>query len=168
MIYNSLTINQCMAKKSGGTSKKSKSDSFQPKTRAMKSWKKKYLTGDQSENDSIATITPEENNGASISAEAWKGFFHPLTVYFPLSIISYLNEMKNGYFCWGGCAPPPAYYQLPRLFALFFIIFFLATATFPRGGSGGKLDSHTKGVLWGILFGVLMFAFFSLAGWIHG
>jgi len=49
-----------MAKKSVGTSKKSKSDSFQPKTRAMKSWKKKYLTGDQSENDSITTKTPEE------------------------------------------------------------------------------------------------------------
>ena len=170
MIYNSLTINQCMAKKSVGTSKKSKSDSFQPKTRAMKSWKKKYLTGDQSENDSITTKTPEENNDASISAEAWKGFFHPLKGYFPLSIISYLNEMKNGYFCWGWveCAPPPAYYHLPRLSALFFIIFFLATATFPRGGSREKLGSHTKGVLWGILFGFLMFAFFSMAGWING
>ena len=168
MIYNSLSINWSMAKKSGGTSKKSKSDSFQPKTRAMKSWKKKYLAGDQSENDSITTKTPEENNDASISAEAWKGFFHPLKVYFPLSIISYFNEAKNGYFCWGECStPPPAYYPLPKLFALFSIIFFLTMATFPRGGSGEKLGSHTKGVLWGIVFGVLMFVFFSAYGWLQ-
>ena len=167
MIYNSLSLNRSMAIKSGGTSKKSKSDSFQPKTRAMKSWKKKYLAGDQSENDSITTKTPEENNDASISAEAWKGFFHPLKVYFPLSIISYFNEAKNGYFCFAGyeCAPPSGYYPLPKLSALFSILFFLATATFPRGGSGEKLGSHSKGVLCGIGFGVLMFIVLSGFGW---
>ena len=153
-------------------SSKSKAESFQPKTPAMKAWKKKYLTDNQSDSDSKTINTPIENIGASLvlsneSKEFGAGFMHPLKVFFPLSIISYFNESVNGYFCFEGwdCAPPPPYYQLPKLIALFSMIFFLGLALQERGESGNNGTGYAKGVFGGVVVGVLMFILLSGAGW---
>ena len=154
---------------------KSKGDSFQPKTLAMKAWKKKYITSEESDDESSVSSTPIENIGASLalsneSKEFWEGFMHPLKLYLPLSIISYFNESINGYFCFEGweCAPPPPYYPLPKLIALFSLIFFLGLALEERGESGKHGVGYAKGVFLGVIFGVLMFLFFTGAGWVQG
>ena len=46
---------------------KSKGDSFQPKTPAMKAWKKKYITSEESDDESSVSSTPIENIGASLA-----------------------------------------------------------------------------------------------------
>ena len=150
---------------------KSKGDGFQPKTPAMKAWKKKYITSEESEDESSVSSTPIENIGASLalsneSKEFWEGFMHPLKLYLPLSIISYLNESING--CFWGCPPYPPYYHLPRLIAFMSIFFFLGLALNERGESGSHGAGYSKGVFLGVVFGVLMFIFFSGAGWVQG
>jgi len=153
----------------------SKDDSFQPKTPAMKAWKKKYITGKESDDESSVSSTPIENIGASLalsneSKEFWEGFMHPLKLYLPLSIISYFNESINGYFCFEGweCAPPPPYYPLPKLIALFSLIFFISLALKERFQSGNNGAGYAIGVFVGVVVGVLMFIFFSGAGWAQG
>ena len=150
---------------------KSKGDRFQPKTPAMKAWKKKYITGKESDDESSVSSTPIENIGASLalsneSKEFWGGFMHPLKLYLPLSIISYLNESING--CFWGCPSYPPYYHLPRLIAFISIFFFLGLALNERGESGDHGVGYAKGVFLGVVFGVLMFIFFSGAGWAQG
>ena len=150
---------------------KSKGDSFQPKTPAMKAWKKKYITSEESDDESSVSSTPIENIGASLalsneSKEFWEGFMHPLKLYLPLSIISYLNESING--CFWGCPPYPPYYHLPRLIAFMSIFFFLGLALNERGEYGDHGAGYSKGVFLGVVFGVLMFIFFSGAGWAQG
>ena len=154
---------------------KSKGDSFQPKTPAMKVWKKKYIISEESDDESDISSTPIENIGASLALsnenkEFWEGFMHPLKLYLPLSIISYFNESINGYFCFEGweCAPPPPYYHLPRIFTFISIFFFLGLALNERGESGDHGVGYAKGVFLGVVFGVLMFIFFSGAGWAQG
>ena len=149
----------------------SKGDSFQPKTPAMKAWKKKYITSEESDDESSVSSTPIENIGASLalsneSKEFWGGFMHPLKLYLPLSIISYLNESING--CFWGCPSYPPYYHLPRLIAFISIFFFLGLALNERGESGDHGVGYAKGVFLGVVFGVLMFIFFSGAGWAQG
>ena len=146
---------------------KSKGDSFQPKTPAMKAWKKKYITSEESDDESSVSSTPIENIGASLalsneSKEFWEGFMHPLKLYLPLSIISYLNESING--CFWGCLPYPPYYHLPRLIAFISIFFFLGLALNERGESGNHGVGYAKGVFLGVVFGVLMFLFLSFFG----
>ena len=150
---------------------KSKGDSFQPKTPVMKAWKKKYITGEESDDESSVSSTPIENIGASLalsneSKEFWEGFMHPLKLYLPLSIISYLNESING--CFWGCPPYPPYYHLPRLIAFMSIFFFLGLALEERGESGKHGVGYAKGVFLGVIFGGLMFLFFTGAGWAQG
>ena len=150
---------------------KSKGDSFQPKTPAMKAWKKKYITSEESDDETSVSSTPIENIGASLalsneSKEFWEGFMHPLKLYLPLSIISYLNESING--CFWGCPSYPPYYHLPRLIAFMSIFFFLGLALNERGESGDHGVGYAKGVFLGVVFGVLMFIFFSGAGWAQG
>ena len=149
---------------------KSKGDGFQPKTPAMKAWKKKYITGKESDDESSVSSTPIENIGASLalsneSKEFWAGFMHPLKLYLPLSIINYLNELING--CFWGCTSYPPYYHLPRLVAFISIFFFLGLALNERGESGSHGAGYSKGVFLGVVFGVLMFIFFSGAGWVQ-
>ena len=154
---------------------KSKGDSFQPKTPVMKAWKKKYITSEKSDDESSVSSTPIENIGASLalsneSKEFWKGFICPLKLYLPLSIISYFNESINGYFCFEGwdCAPPPPYYHLPKLIALFSLIFFLGFALKERFDSRNNDGGYAIGIFLGVVVGVLMFIFFSGAGWAQG
>lgn len=154
---------------------KSKGDSFQPQTPAMKAWKKKYITGEKSDDEANVSSTPIENVGAALalsneSKEFWSGFMLLLTIYLPLSIISYFNESINGYFCFGGwdCAPPPPYYHFPRLIALISTGFFLGLALNERGDSGNHGVGYAKGVFLGVVVGVLMFILFSGAGWASG
>ena len=149
---------------------KSKGDSFRPKTPAMKAWKKKYITSEESEDESSVSSTPIENIGASLalsneSKEFWEGFMHPLKLYLPLSIISYLNESING--CFWGCPPYPPYYHLPRLIALISTGYFLGLALNERGDSGNHGVGYAKGVFLGVVLGVLMFIMLSIAGWVQ-
>ena len=153
---------------------KPKGDSFQPKTPAMKAWKKKYITSEESDDEPSVSSTPIENIGASLalsneSKEFWAGFMLLLTIYLPLSIISYFNESVNGYFCFGGsdCASPPPYYHLPRLIALISTGYFLGLALNERGDSGNHGVGYAKGVFLGIVLGVLMFIMLSIAGWVQ-
>jgi hypothetical protein len=141
----------------------------------MKAWKKKYIAGEKSDDEPRVSSTPIENIGASLalsneSKEFWAGFMLLLTIFLPLSIISYFNESINGYFCFGGwdCAPPPPYYHLPRIIALISTIFFLGLALNERGGSGNHGFGYAKGVFCGVVLGVLMFIMFSGAGWASG
>ena len=152
----------------------SKGDSFQPKTPAMKAWKKKYIAGEKSDDEPSVSITPIENIGASLalsneSKEFWAGFMLLLTIFLPLSIISYFNESINGYFCFGGwdCAPPPPYYHFPRLIALVSTIYFLCLALNERGDSGNHGVGYAKGVFLGVVVGGLIFIMFSGAGWVQ-
>lgn len=154
---------------------KSKADRFQPQTPAMKAWKKKYITGEESDDETSVSNTPIENVGASLalsneSKGFWAGFMLLLTIFLPLSIISYFNESINGYFCFGGwdCAPPPPYYHFPRLIALVSTGYFLGLALNERGDSGNHGVGYAKGVFLGVVVGVLMFILFSAAGWASG
>jgi hypothetical protein len=153
---------------------KSKADSFQSQTPAMKAWKKKYIEGEKSDDESSVSSSPIENFSAALalsneSKEFWAGFMLLMTIYLPLSIISYFNESINGYFCFGGwdCAPPPPYYHLPRLIALVSTGYFLGLALNERGDSGNHGVGYAKGIFLGVVFGVLMFIFFSGAGWVQ-
>ena len=153
---------------------KPKADRFQPQTPAMKAWKKKYITVEESDDETSVSSTPIENVGAALalsneSKEFWSGFMLLLTIYLPLSIISYFNESINGYFCFGGwdCAPPPPYYHTPRLIALISTIYFLGLALNERGESGNHGVGYAKGVFLGIVLGVLMFIMLSIAGWMQ-
>ncbi len=107
----------------------SKADSYQPKTPAMKSWKEKYLEGNQSkhgEDEEKPRINnlDDYTNRQLQKENSWNGFIRPLKLFIPLSIISFYNESINGYFCmWGECAPPPPYYYFPRIIALIAVIF---------------------------------------------
>ena len=154
---------------------KSKADRFQPQTPAMKAWKKKYIAGEESDDEASVSSTPIENVGAALalsneSKEFWAGFMLLLTIYLPLSLISYFNESINGYFCFGGwdCAPPPPYYHFPRLIAFISTGYFLGLALNERGDSGNHGVGYAKGVFLGIVVGVLMFLFFTGAGWVSG
>ena len=149
---------------------KSKADSFQSQTPAMKAWKKKYIVGEKSDDEPSVSSTPIENIGASLalsneSKEFWAGFMHPLKLYLPLSIISYFNESING--CFWGCPPYPPYYHLPRLIAFVSTIYFLGLALNERGDSGNHGVGYAKGVFLGLVLGVLMFIMFSGAGWVQ-
>ena len=153
---------------------KSKADSFQSQTPAMKAWKKKYIVGEKSDDEPSVSSTPIENIGASLalsneSKEFWAGFMLLLTIFLPLSIISYFNESINGYFCFEGwdCAPPPPYYHFPRLIALVSTIYFLGLALNERGDSGNHGVGYAKGIFLGLVLGVLMFIMFSGAGWVQ-
>ena len=153
---------------------KSKADSFHSQTPAMRAWKKKYITGEESDDEAGVSSTPIENVGAALalsneSKEFWAGFMLLLTIYLPLSIISYFNESINGYFCFGGsdCASPPPYYHLPRLIALISTGYFLGLALNERGDSGNHGVGYAKGVFLGIVLGVLMFIMLSIAGWMQ-
>lgn len=154
---------------------KSENDSFQPKTPAMKAWKKKYLSDEESENNS--NTEDNQNEGISTPLEAseeikpfWLGFWHPLKLFLPLSIISYFNEVKNGYFCFEGfdCASPPSYYPLPKVIALFSIIFFLFVAIVgvqESDDSGNNGGGYGAGIVTGIVVGVMIFIILTAAGW---
>ena len=147
----------------------SKTDRFQPKTRAMKSWKKKYLAGDKSKNESITVSTPIEKIGVLEQLrtdDGWEaGFFRPLKLFLPLSIISFFNESKNGVFCiWGPCASPPSYFLLPKLIAFISIVPFLMLVLQERGESAKHGEGYGKGVFWGVVVGFLMFILLSAWG----
>ena len=149
---------------------KSKADSFQSQTPAMKAWKKKYIVGEKSDDEPSVSSTPIENIGASLalsneSKEFWEGFMHPLKLYLPLSIISYFNESING--CFWGCPPYPPYYNLPRIIAFISIFFFIGLALNERGDSGNHGVGYAKGIFLGLVLGVLMFIMFSGAGWVQ-
>ena len=149
---------------------KSKADSFQSQTPAMKAWKKKYIVGEKSDDEPSVSSTPIENIGASLalsneSKEFWAGFMHPLKLYLPLSIISYFNESING--CFWGCPPYPPYYHLPRLIAFVSTIYFLGLALNERGDSGNHGVGYAKGVFLGVVVGGLIFIMFSGAGWVQ-
>ena len=97
------------------------------------------------------------------------GFILTLMVFVPLSIVSYLNESVNGYFCmWGPCEPPPAYYHLPRIAAFCSTLFFIVYALGNRGDSETHKGSFAWGVFAGVIFGPLMFIILSVLGWIQG
>tara|TARA_X000000368_G_scaffold397063_1_gene365855 strand:+ start:115 stop:660 length:546 start_codon:yes stop_codon:yes gene_type:complete len=147
----------------------SKIDRFQPKTLAMKSWKKKYLAGDKSKNKPIAVSTPIENIGVLEQLrtdDGWEaGFFRPLKLFLPLSIISFFNESINGVFCiWGPCSSPPSYYLLPKLIAFISIFPFLMLVLQERGESAKHGEGYGKGVFWGVVVGFLMFILLSVWG----
>ena len=151
----------------------SKIDRFQPKTRAMKSWKKKHLAGDQSKNDSIMSSEPIEKISTLSSPShkgAGAGFFRPLKFFLPLSIISFFNESINGVFCLGvsQCGSVPSYYSLPKLIAFISIIPFLMLVLQERGDSAKYGKGYGKGVFWGTVAGILMFLLLSALGWVYG
>lgn len=149
---------------------KSKADSFQSQTPAMKAWKKKYIEGEMSDDEPSVSSSPIENFSAALalsneSKEFWAGFMLLMTIYLPLSIISYFNESING--CFWGCPPFPPYYHLPRLIALVSTGYFLGLALNERGDSGNHGVGYAKGVFLGVVLGVLMFIMFSGAGWVQ-
>ena len=81
------------------------------------------------------------------------------------------NRLLKGTDCgFGGsdCASPPPYYHLPRLIAFISTGYFLGLALNERGDSGNHGVGYAKGVFLGIVLGVLMFIFFSGAGWASG
>ena len=174
-LYFSHISTKAMISDDSTETVKSKGDIFQPKTPAMKAWKKKYIISEESDDESDISSMPIENIGASSALsnenkEFWAGLMQPLKLYFPLSIISYFNESINGYFCFEGwdCAPPPPYYHLPKLIALFSLIFFLGLALKERDKSRNNDPGYAIGVFLGVVVGVLMFIFFSGAGWVQG
>ena len=152
----------------------SKADSYQPKTPAMKSWKKKYLKDSQSskerdeENHRIKNLDDYSNRELH-KENGWNGFFRPQKLFLPLSIISFFNESVNGYFCmWGECAPPPPYYHFPRIIALIAVIFFFNIAWQERGESENRNNGYAWGIFFGVIFGFLMFFVLSAMGWASG
>ena len=101
-----------------------------------------------------------------------KGLSLPLMVYAPLSVISYFNEVYNGCFelIVGSCPPPPFYYHLPRLAALFLTLTLLRYALKERGDHGSDERGFSKGLVLGTILGVLTFLVFWLGGfwgWEH-
>tara|TARA_B100000900_G_scaffold120118_1_gene101423 strand:- start:299 stop:793 length:495 start_codon:yes stop_codon:yes gene_type:complete len=149
----------------------SKADSYQPKTPAMKSWKEKYLEGNQSkhgEDEEKPRINnlDDYTNRQLQKENSWNGFIRPLKLFIPLSIISFYNESINGYFCmWGECAPPPPYYYFPRIIALIAVIFFFNMAWQERGESEYRGSGYAWGMFFGVIFGFLMFFVLSVMGW---
>ncbi|MBG45642.1 MAG: hypothetical protein CMB76_03890 [Euryarchaeota archaeon] len=95
----------------------------------------------------------------------WNGFALTLTIYIPLSIISFLNESVNG--CFMRDCEYPSYYLLPRVLAVLSALILLIVA----GESRGKPETHERGYAWGILSGTIigfaMFVFFSAIGWLR-
>jgi len=57
---------------------------------------------------------------------------------------------------------------LPKLIALFSLIFFLGLALKERVKSRNNDPGYAIGVFLGVVVGVLMFIFFSGAGWAQG
>ncbi len=57
-----------------------------------------------------------------LGKEFGKGVATPVIITIPLSILSYLNELKNGCFCifsCSSCPPEPSYYHYPMYSAFF-------------------------------------------------
>ena len=90
------------------------------------------------------------------------GFYLPLKIYAPLSIISYFNEVQNGCFdpFTNSCPQPPSYYYFPLIAALFLALTFLANAW--------RLRSHerdfSKGLALGTVVGASIFFIFMMGG----
>ena len=149
-----------------------KGDSYQPKTPAMKNWKKKYLDHNQSKDGEhegkprIKSLDDYTNRQLQ-KENSWNGFIRPQKLFLPLSIISFYNESINGYFCmWGECTPPPPYYHFPRIIALIAVIFFFGMAWQERGESEKRSKGYAWGMFFGVIFGFLMFIVLSVMGWI--
>ena len=149
-----------------------KADSYQPKTPAMKNWKKKYLDHNQSKDGEhegkprIKSLDDYTNRQLQ-KENSWNGFIRPQKLFLPLSIISFYNESINGYFCmWGECTPPPPYYHFPRIIALIAVIFFFGMAWQERGESGNRSKGYAWGMFFGVIFGFLMFIVLSVMGWV--
>ena len=90
------------------------------------------------------------------------GFYLPLKIYAPLSIISYFNEVQNGCFdpFTNSCPQPPSYYYLPLIAALILALTLLANAW--------RLRSHerdfSKGLALGTVVGAFIFFIFMMGG----
>ena len=90
------------------------------------------------------------------------GFYLPLKIYAPLSIISYFNEVQNGCFdpFTNSCPQPPSYYYFPLIAALFLALTLLANAW--------RLRSHerdfSKGLALGTVVGASIFFIFMMGG----
>ena len=90
------------------------------------------------------------------------GFYYPLKIYAPLSIISYFNEVQNGCFdpFTHSCPQPPPYYYLPLIAALLLALALLVNAW--------SLRSHerdfSKGLVLGTISGAFMFFLFMMGG----
>ena len=149
-----------------------KADSYQPKTPAMKNWKKRYLDHNQSKDGEhegkprIKSLDDYTNRQLQ-KENSWNGFIRPQKLFLPLSIISFYNESINGYFCmWGECTPPPPYYHFPRIIALIAVIFFFGMAWQERGESENRSKGYALGMFFGVIFGFLMFIVLSVMGWV--
>ena len=94
----------------------------------------------------------------------WNGFALSLKIYIPLSIIAFFNESVNG--CLFRCEYP-SYYLLPRKLALLSALILLIVAGVSRRKiKEDRYDEwYATGVIFGIIIGVVMFAFLSTLGW---
>ena len=90
------------------------------------------------------------------------GFYLPLKVYAPLSIISYINEVQNGCFdpFTNSCPQPPPYYYLPLIAALFIALALLVNAWRLRS----EERDFSKGLVLGTIFGAFVFFLFMMGG----
>tara|TARA_B100000508_G_C11410620_1_gene253067 strand:- start:454 stop:777 length:324 start_codon:yes stop_codon:yes gene_type:complete len=90
------------------------------------------------------------------------GFYLPLKIYAPLSIISYFNEVQNGCFdpFTNSCPQPPSYYYFPLIAALFLALTLLANAWRLRGHE----RDFSKGLAFGTVVGASIFFIFMMGG----
>jgi len=88
-----------------------------------------------------------------------------MTVFYaiPLSIISYLNEVKNSCFCpfWCTCPEPPGYYHLPRMIALISSIIIFIWSIKEQVNGDKKFGF---GLFVGLLCSVMIFLTSTLVG----
>ena len=96
------------------------------------------------------------------------GFYLPLKIYAPLSIISYINEVQNGCFdpFTNSCPQPPLYYYFPLIAALLLALALLVNAW----GLRSHERDFSKGLVLGTIFGVFVFFLFMMGGfwgWDH-
>tara|TARA_Y100001970_G_scaffold12536_1_gene14365 strand:+ start:53743 stop:54420 length:678 start_codon:yes stop_codon:yes gene_type:complete len=93
------------------------------------------------------------------------GFMIPIIVIFPLSILSYLNEIENGCLSFGfpgssGCPPDPPGYNGPR--NLFFL-FSTLIGLFACINYAWKKE-QSIGIFYGFFISTLMFMFATIYG----
>tara|TARA_Y100001970_G_C14241323_1_gene865073 strand:- start:3724 stop:4050 length:327 start_codon:yes stop_codon:yes gene_type:complete len=90
------------------------------------------------------------------------GFYFPLKIYSPLSIVSYFNEVQNACFdpFTNSCPQPPPYYHLPLIAALFLALTLLVKAWRLRGHE----RDFSKGLALGTIVGCFMFFILMLGG----
>ena len=124
-----------------------------------------YLRGAEVNIEAVSMQDPQQHRRKK---EGGSGFLLTMKVFFPLSVLSYLNESVNGSFCmWGDCAPPPFYYHFPRVIGLCVAVAFLLHAWGHRGTSDTHEGSFAWGVFAGVIIGVLMFMVLSIVGWLQ-